>query len=70
MRKDPAFEKRVELVFDKSGQARHAPVDADIEGDTLMPQFDLAQWRERSAQAFSADDRNPYAYKLTVYDRM
>lgn len=25
------------------------------EGDTLMPQFDLAQWRERSAQAFSAD---------------
>ncbi len=45
-------------------------VDADVEGDTLMPQFDLAQWRERSSQAFSADDKNPYDYKLIVYDRM
>jgi len=45
-------------------------VDADVEGDTLMPQFDLAQWRERSSQAFSADAKNPYAYKLTIYDRI
>jgi len=44
-------------------------VDADVEGDTLMPQFDLAQWRERSSQAFIADEKNPYDYKLTVYDR-
>ena len=44
-------------------------VDADIEGDTLMPQFDLAQWREHSSQAFAADEKNPYNYKLTVYDR-
>ena len=34
-------------------------VDADVDGDTLMPQFDLAQWREHSSQAFSADDKNP-----------
>ncbi len=45
-------------------------VDAEVEGDTLMPQFDLTQWHERSAQPFSADDKNPYDYKLTVYDRM
>ena len=45
-------------------------VDADIDGDTLMPQFDLAQWREHSAQAFSADASNPYDYRLTVYDRI
>ena len=44
-------------------------VDADIEGDTLMPQFDLAQWREHSSQIFAADEKNPYNYKLTVYDR-
>ena len=40
------------------------------EDDTLIPRFDLAQWREHSAQAFSADDKNPYDYKLTVYDRV
>jgi dihydrofolate reductase len=45
-------------------------VDANVEGDTLMPPFDLAQWCEHSAQAFSADDRNSYAYELTVYDRI
>lgn len=45
-------------------------VDADVKGDTLMPPFDLAQWRERLAQAFSADAQNPYDYKLTVYDRI
>ena len=28
-------------------------IDADVAGDTLMPPFDLAQWRERSAQTFS-----------------
>ena len=45
-------------------------VDAEVEGDTLMPKFDLAQWHERSAQAFSADEKNRYNYNLTVYDRM
>lgn len=45
-------------------------VDADVKGDTLMPQFVLAQWRERSSRSFSADDKNPYNYKLTVYDRI
>ena len=44
-------------------------VDADLDGDTYMPQFDLTQWREHSAQSFGADSRNPYNYRLTVYDR-
>jgi dihydrofolate reductase len=44
-------------------------VDADVKGDTLMPQFDLARWREHSLQAFAADEKNPYNYELTVYDR-
>ena len=44
-------------------------VDAEVAGDTLMPQFDIAQWRALSSQAFSADAKNPYNYKLTVYER-
>jgi len=44
-------------------------VDADIAGDTLMPQFDLTQWRVRSSQAYRADERNPYDYQHTIYDR-
>jgi len=45
-------------------------VDADVDGDTLMPQFDLSLWREYSVQRFSADSKNPYNYCLTVYDRV
>ena len=44
-------------------------VDAEVAGDTYMPAFDLGAWRERSLQSFRADDRNPYDYTLTVYDR-
>jgi len=46
-------------------------VDAAPEGDTFMPAFESAQWREDAAlrEAHPADERNPYAYVLTVYDR-
>ena len=44
-------------------------VDADVAGDVLMPEFDLGAWRERSAQSFRADAKNPLDYTLTVYDR-
>ncbi len=44
-------------------------VDAEVGGDIHLPDFDLGAWRERSSQAFSADDKNPFSYKLTVYDR-
>ena len=45
------------------GVRRKRPVKAD-----QMQAW--AQWRERSSQAFSADDQKPYDYKLTVYDRI
>lgn len=44
-------------------------VDAEVAGDTHMPEFDLGAWREHSSQAFSANDKNPYDYTLTIYDR-
>lgn len=44
-------------------------VDAEVAGDTLMPPCDLAPWHERSSQDFCADAKNPYRYRLTVYDR-
>lgn len=44
-------------------------VDAEVEGDTFMPQFDLREWRAGTVTAYAADQKNPYRYKLTVYDR-
>jgi dihydrofolate reductase len=44
-------------------------VDADVAGDAYMPELDLADWRRQSAQGFTADDKNPYDYVQTVYER-
>ena len=45
-------------------------VDAEVAGDTYMPEFDLQEWRAGTATAHAADEKNPYRYKLTVYDRI
>jgi dihydrofolate reductase len=44
-------------------------IAADVEGDARMPEFELDDWRKCSAQSFAADDKNPYDYVQTVYER-
>ena len=44
-------------------------VDAEVAGDTYMPDLDLAQWHTHSVTAHAANDKNPFGYKMTVYDR-
>jgi dihydrofolate reductase len=44
-------------------------VDAEIAGDTYMPRFDMGEWHARPPQSFAADAKNPYDYRLTIYDR-
>ncbi len=45
-------------------------VDADIDGDTYFPEYDLSQWREVSRESHSKDDKNPYDYSFVVLDRI
>lgn len=45
-------------------------VEADVDGDTRMPDFDRNDWKETSTQRFIADERNPYDYMLSVLDRI
>ena len=44
-------------------------VDAEPAGDTLMPEFDMSDWQETSAQSFAADGKHQYAYRAAVLDR-
>jgi dihydrofolate reductase len=44
-------------------------VDAEPEGDTFMPEFDMSGWQETSAQAFAADDKHAHRYRAIVLDR-
>jgi dihydrofolate reductase len=45
-------------------------VDAEVEGDTLMPDFDRAQWQAGEVTTHAADEKNPYSYQMTVFDRI
>jgi dihydrofolate reductase len=45
-------------------------VDAEPAGDTRMPTFNLAQWRETSSEDFAPDDKHAYGYRFSVLDRI
>ena len=53
-----------------AGRLHLTTVDAEIAGDTLMPAFDPAQWREVASESFAADARNPHAYRCQTYERV
>ncbi len=44
-------------------------VEADIAGDTLMPDFDLGDWRELSREVHEPDAQHRYRYTVTIYER-
>ena len=45
-------------------------VQAEIEGDTTMPDFDLTGWKQISTQVFKADGKNPYDFHCSVYHKV
>ena len=44
-------------------------VEADVAGDTLFPELDVAQWSETQAGSHVADERNQYPATFLVLDR-
>ena len=45
-------------------------VDADIEGDTWMPEFNASAWRETAPQSFPADERHAHPYRCSIHERV
>lgn len=44
-------------------------VDADIKGDTYLPEFDRSEWNEVSRESHPADAKNDYPYTFLVFER-
>jgi dihydrofolate reductase len=44
-------------------------VEASIEGDAFMPEFESGGWREVSSESFPADRRHRYPFRCAVYER-
>ncbi|MDH3287790.1 MAG: dihydrofolate reductase [Betaproteobacteria bacterium] len=45
-------------------------VEADVEGDTWMPELDAGIWRETASQSFAADERHAYPYRCSIHERV
>jgi dihydrofolate reductase len=45
-------------------------VEADVEGDTWMPELVGGDWRETTSEAFPADERHAYSYRCSVHERI
>jgi dihydrofolate reductase len=58
-----------EAALPRANRLYLTEVDAEVAGDTLMPDFDMTQWRAGAVTRYAADEKNPYGYTLTVYDR-
>ena len=44
-------------------------IEADIEGDTVFPEFDWTAWRQQKCEEFCADDAHDYPFSISVYER-
>ena len=44
-------------------------VEGEFQGDSYFPEFSLSAWQEVSSEAFAPDERNPHAYRFTVWER-
>ena len=44
-------------------------IDESFEGDTYFPEIDLHTWKVVSRTNHPADEKNPYAFSIVVYER-
>ena len=45
-------------------------VEAELEGDAWFPEWHDTEWREVSRADHESDERNPYAYRFSVLERV
>lgn len=53
----------------RAGRLYLTIVDADIAGDTFMPDYAPGDWREVAAQSFAADAQHRYSFRCVTYER-
>ncbi len=44
-------------------------INAEIDGDTQFPEYDLNEWKKIASEKRNADDRNMYELDFCVYER-
>jgi dihydrofolate reductase len=58
-----------ELALAKAGRIYLTDIDADIEGDVILPPIDESRWTEVSATAYPAGEDDEYPFTIRVLER-
>jgi dihydrofolate reductase len=58
-----------ELALAKAGRVYLTDVDAEMEGDTVLPALDPARWTEVSAKAYPAGEGDDHPFTIRVLER-
>lgn len=53
----------------RAGRLYLTVVDADVAGDTLMPDYAPGDWRAVSSDSYPADERHRYPFRCVTYER-
>ena len=54
----------------RAGRLYLTTVDAEVAGDTVMPEYAASDWREVSAVSFAADERHRFPFRCVTYERI
>lgn len=60
---------RVALENDLVDRIYLTRIHAEVEGDTIFPNFDIDEWKLVSQEHHEADERNEYPFSFLVYER-
>jgi dihydrofolate reductase len=58
-----------ELALAKAGRVYLTDIDADVEGDVVLPPLDKARWTEVSAKAYPAGPDDDHPFTIRVLER-
>ena len=58
-----------ELALPKARRLYLTEVDAEVEGDVVLPAIDESQWREVRREAHPASDRDQYPFTFRQLER-
>ncbi|WML47788.1 dihydrofolate reductase [Neobacillus sp. PS3-34] len=56
-------------TFEYAGKLYLTLIDESFGGDTFFPEFDLSEWSLVSREKGLKDEKNPYDYEFTIYER-
>jgi dihydrofolate reductase len=58
------------LALPRADRLYFTLIDAELDGDTSFPDFDIDEWREISREDHAPDARHRYGYSIRILDRI